>query len=180
MILTSKMSASDPNSKIDLLEEPNKVKKKVASAYCAPGEVEGNGLIGFVEYVIFPISELVDGSGSFHIARPEQYGGEINYTSIEAMKKDFADNILSPQDLKLGVTAKINQLLEPLRKDFANDVEFQEAEKFGYPAPVEVKKTKKKEKKNKGSRYPGAQKSASPVVEDETKSVESALEKVSI
>ncbi len=59
------MPASDPKSKRDLLEEHNKVKKKVAGY--APDEVGRNRLIAFVEYVIFPISKLSDGSGSFHI-----------------------------------------------------------------------------------------------------------------
>ncbi len=70
--------------------------------------------------------------------------------------------------------------MKPLGKIFGNDVEFQESEKLGYPALVEIKKTKKKEKKNKGSCYLGSQKSVSTVLEDETTSIESALEKVSI
>lgn len=57
-----KMSASDPNSKIDILEEPKQVKKKINTAFCAPGVVEDNGLLSFIEYVVAPIQELKHGA----------------------------------------------------------------------------------------------------------------------
>ena len=44
-----KMSASDPDSKIDILDTADAVKKKLRKAYAAAGEVEGNGIISFVE-----------------------------------------------------------------------------------------------------------------------------------
>ena len=84
-----KMSASDPNSKIDVLEEPKVVKKKINSAYCAPGDIENNGLLSFVEFVIQPIHELktgVEGSFKLDINRPEKYGGPISYDSLEKLK----------------------------------------------------------------------------------------------
>lgn len=166
-----KMSASDPNSKIDLLEGPKEVKKKINSAFAAPGIVEGNGLISFIEFVIFPIFEIKDGSPSFRIERPEQYGGPITYTSIEELKADYASQKLSPQDLKLGVADVINGLLKPLRDDFENDAEFQAIEKLAYPPPPpKVKKAKKE--KNKGTRYPPSA-ATDASVEEATKAVES-------
>jgi tyrosyl-tRNA synthetase len=166
-----KMSASDPNSKIDLLEEPSAVKKKIAKAYAAPGEVEGNGLISFLEYVVFPIGEMKTGKGSFHIERPEQYGGPITYETIEQIKADYASEKLSPQDLKLGVTDAINELLAPVRAELLNDEEFKQIEQAAY-GPDEPKETKKvKKPKNKGSMYPGAGKPNSK----ETESKEDAV-----
>lgn len=149
-----KMSASDPNSKIDLLEEPKQVKKKIGSAFAAPGIVEGNGLISFVEYVVLPISEISTGKPLFHINRPEQYGGPLNYSTIDELKQDYESQKLSPQDLKIGVTDSINTLLEPIRKEFEADAEFQELEKKAYPPPEQTKKPKKAKKI--GTRYPGA------------------------
>lgn len=152
-----KMSASDPNSKIDLLEEPSVVKKKIAKAYAAPGEVEGNGLISFLEYVVFPISEMKTGTGMFYIDRPEKYGGPITYDSIEELKLDYASEKLSPQDLKLGVTDAINQLLAPIRELLLNDEEFKQIDKAAYGTDDQPKESKKAKKpKNKGTRYPGA------------------------
>jgi tyrosyl-tRNA synthetase len=52
-----KMSASDPNSKIDLLDIPEVVKKKIKAAFCE-GNIEENGVLSFVGAVLIPISEL--------------------------------------------------------------------------------------------------------------------------
>ncbi|KAK7204613.1 cytoplasmic tyrosyl-tRNA synthetase [Myxozyma melibiosi] len=159
-----KMSSSDPNSKIDLLDDAKAVKKKIASAFCAPGVVEGNGLLSFAEYVLFPISRIAtttgpDGSvvltdkpARFEIKRPEQYGGDVVYGSIEELKEAYAAEKLSPQDLKQGITDALNALLEPIRTEFNNDPSFQELAKQAYPPPVSVKKEKKKEKVL-GSKY---------------------------
>ena len=54
-----KMSASDPKSKIDLLDDAATVAKTVA----VPQEVEGNGLLAFVEYVLLPATSLMNGKG---------------------------------------------------------------------------------------------------------------------
>ncbi|CUM63000.1 uncharacterized protein PRCAT00000561001 [Priceomyces carsonii] len=168
-----KMSASDPNSKIDILEEPKQVKKKINSAYCAPGELNENGLITFAEKVVQPIQELVsekDGIFSLPIDRPEKYGGPITYDSIELLKSDFESGKLSPVDLKTGISDRIIELLAPIRKDFESNEEFQEAKAKGYPevAPKQEKKAKKV--KNKGTMYPGASK------QDTTTEVSKALE----
>lgn len=173
-----KMSASDPNSKIDLLEEPKQVKKKIGAAFAAPGVVEGNGLISFVEYVLLPISEISNGSPSFHIERPEQYGGPLDYTSIDDLKNDYASEKLSPQDLKIGVSDAINGLLKPIREDFLNSAEFQEIEKKAYQVAEKAPKKAKKEKKI-GTRYPGAvQKSKSD--EKPAEQLSESLEKSTI
>lgn len=153
-----KMSASDPNSKIDILETDKIIKKKISSAYCAPGDINDNGLIAFVENVIQPIHELKSdkpGHFDFFIDRPEKYGGPITYDSVDKLKQDFIEEKLSPVDLKTGVSAQIIQLVSPIRDDFNADPEFQEAEKNGYPVAA-PKPKKEKKVKNKGTMHPGA------------------------
>lgn len=54
------MSASDEDSKIDLLDPPATLKKKLKKAFCEPGNVENNGLLSFTKFVIFP---LLHGAG---------------------------------------------------------------------------------------------------------------------
>ncbi|KAH8826789.1 tyrosine--tRNA ligase, cytoplasmic [Flagelloscypha sp. PMI_526] len=54
----AKMSSSDPNSKIDFLDAPEVVKKKIKLAFCEEGNVTENGLLSFVEAVVIPISQL--------------------------------------------------------------------------------------------------------------------------
>ncbi|CAF9933114.1 MAG: hypothetical protein GOMPHAMPRED_007149 [Gomphillus americanus] len=51
-----KMSSSDPDSKIDILDTPEAIKKKIKKAYAVPKEIEGNGMISFVEYVLLPLT----------------------------------------------------------------------------------------------------------------------------
>lgn len=162
-----KMSASDPNSKIDIIESDKNVRKKVSSAYCAPGEIEGNGVISLIENIIQPIQELKadkDGVFEFFIDRPEKYGGPINYTSVEQLKDDFKNEKLSPVDLKAGLADQLIKLLAPIKEEYENNKEFQEAEAKGYPA-AEVKAKKDKKPKNKGTRYPGGDKSKTPEAE---------------
>ena len=50
-----KMSASNPDSKIDLLDGPKDVSKKLKRAFCEEGNITDNGLLSFVKFVIFPI-----------------------------------------------------------------------------------------------------------------------------
>ena len=83
------MSASDPHSKIDILDTPEAVKKKLKKAYAVPKEVAGNGLISFVEYVLLPVSALkTEGRGRFVVERRE--GEPLVYESIQTLEDDYA------------------------------------------------------------------------------------------
>jgi tyrosyl-tRNA synthetase len=85
-----KMSASDPDSKIDLLDDAKTVERKIRKAVCAPMDTSpDNGVLSFVKYVLLPISELKGGS-RFFINRHEKWGGPLTYTSFEDIEKDFA------------------------------------------------------------------------------------------
>lgn len=47
------MSSSEVDSKIDLLDSPAIVKKKLKKAFCEPGNIAENGLLAFAKHVIF-------------------------------------------------------------------------------------------------------------------------------
>lgn len=47
------MSSSEEDSKIDLLDSPATVKKKLKKAFCEPGNIKENGLLAFAKHVIF-------------------------------------------------------------------------------------------------------------------------------
>lgn len=154
-----KMSSSDPNSKIDFLDSPATVKSKIAKAHCAPGEVEGNGVLAFVRHVVAPIGELMKGQGRpedriwageltavFTVSGDPKHGGTIqHFSSVDDLEKAYAANEIHPGDLKAAVVAAINALLKPIQQDFESNPEFKEMEALAYPA--EVKEVKKKEKK---------------------------------
>lgn len=57
------MSASDADSKIDLLDSPADIKRKLKKAFCEPGNVEENGVLAFVKHVVFSILETRENKG---------------------------------------------------------------------------------------------------------------------
>lgn len=113
-----KMSSSDPDSKIDVLDTPEVVKKKLKKAYAVPKEVEGNGIVSFVEYVLLPISALKhEGNPKFLIERREGEWETLSYSDIETLKEDYkADRVCStltsPDELSIvsqpSLTGKIS------------------------------------------------------------------------
>ncbi|KAJ2719944.1 Tyrosine--tRNA ligase cytoplasmic [Coemansia sp. Benny D115] len=141
----AKMSASDPDSKIDLLDDEKLVLKKLKKAFCEEGNVENNGVLSFAQHVLFPTRQLQRGQAEFVITRPEQYGGNLVYNDFEQLKSDFADKKIHPGDLKMSVAAALNELLEPVRKHFETP-EMQQLILDAYP-PVEKKKKPVKQKK---------------------------------
>ena len=78
----SKMSSSEEESKIDLLDRKEDVKKKLKKAFCEPGNVENNGVLAFIRHVLFPLKS------EFVILRDEKWGGNKTYTA--SVKEAFA------------------------------------------------------------------------------------------
>ena len=165
-----KMSSSDPNSKIDFLDPPEAIKKKIKAAFCEPGNITENGLLAFVKAVLIPISELrierqrgesanllEPGVGDqrpftsddapegtvYTISRPEKHGGPMHYKNYEDMEKDFAEEKLHPGDLKATVTEALVRLLTPIRQIYEESKEWQEITALAYPDP-NAKPVKKK------------------------------------
>jgi len=56
-----KMSSSEEDSKIDLLDTPANVKKKLKRAFCEPGNVTENGVLAFVKHVLFNLFKEGEG-----------------------------------------------------------------------------------------------------------------------
>ncbi|ERF71839.1 Tyrosine--tRNA ligase [Endocarpon pusillum Z07020] len=151
-----KMSSSDPDSKIDILDTADLVRKKIRKAYAAAQTLEGNGMISFVEYVLLPVSSLQSSDGSMRFEVEQREGGKepIVYSDIDTLKEDYKADRLTPQLLKGAVTKGLVDILTPIQAEFRASPEWQEVEKQAYP-PAEPAK-KKKTPKDKGSRYPGA------------------------
>ncbi|XP_013774160.1 tyrosine--tRNA ligase, cytoplasmic-like isoform X1 [Limulus polyphemus] len=109
-----KMSASEEDSKIDLLDTQATVKKKLKKAFCEPGNKEENGVLAFVHHVIFSVFKDED----FVVERNPNNGGNVSYKDYESLEKDFTELKLHPGDLKIAVEKYLNRLLEPIRKTF--------------------------------------------------------------
>ncbi len=90
----TKMSASIPNSFIKPYDSPDSIKKKIKKAYCPAGDVKDNPILQLFKYFVFSMrTEVV-------IERDEKFGGDVSYSSYEALEKDFVDQKLHPVDLK--------------------------------------------------------------------------------
>jgi len=112
-LVGKKMSASEPGSKIDLLDSSKTIQKKLNKAYCPEGELEDNGVMAFLKYVIMVIKQ--DNKEDFVIERPEKYGGNIVYKNYESLERDFLNKKVHPMDLKNGLAKEIDNLVEKIR-----------------------------------------------------------------
>ena len=80
------MSSSEESSKIDILDTPAQLKKKIKKAFCEPGNIQNNGLLSFVKHVLFPLSK----NNEFIIDRKEEYGGKLVFKSYQELEDTFA------------------------------------------------------------------------------------------
>eukprot|EP00794_Sanderia_malayensis_P003940 gene3940-4485_t len=128
----TKMSASDEDSKIDLLDSAASVKKKINKAFCEAGNIKDNGVLAFCKYVMFPVLDLRRGDAVFTIERNAENGGNIEFTDYPSLEATFAEKELHPLDLKNALSKFLNELLEPIRRKFELK-EMKEIIKKGYP-----------------------------------------------
>ncbi|KAF7562297.1 hypothetical protein G7046_g1803 [Stylonectria norvegica] len=145
-----KMSASDPDSKIDLLDPPDIVTKKIRKAVAAPKVVEDNGVLAFVEFVLLPVAGL-RGAREFRVDRERDGLEPLVYTSIAQMQDDYRNDVLSPQILKPAMAKALNELLAPIQEAYNASPEWQEVALKAYPPPPK----KEKKVKNRGTGFPG-------------------------
>ncbi len=110
-----KMSKSDPDTAIFMLDSQADIKRKINKAYCPPKQIEDNPVLEYCKFILFERIE------KFLIERPEKYGGNVEYKSYEELEKDFQSGKLNPPDLKPAVVKYLNELLDPIRKHFEKD-----------------------------------------------------------
>jgi tyrosyl-tRNA synthetase len=125
-----KMSASDVGSVIDLLDDEESILKKMNKAYCPEGEVKDNGILAFLNCVIFPVLE--DNDGMFLIERDDKHGGNIEFGNYKDVEKAYVKKKIHPMDLKKAVGKEINKLVDPIRKAYEKDEKMQFVLKQAY------------------------------------------------
>ncbi|KAJ3747848.1 tyrosine tRNA ligase [Lentinula detonsa] len=189
-LMGGKMSSSDPNSKIDFLDSPEVVKKKIKGAFCEPGNVEDNGLLAFAEAVLFPISQLkidqakgtgvIDEDGKEALSTDQKsfasdnapegtlftvntkFDGPMHFSTFAELRQVFKEEKLHPADLKPAMVDAINRLLDPIRKAFEASEDFQKIENLAYPDLNAKQPAKKKKEKVYHPPPPGKGKNAKP------------------
>lgn len=95
-----KMSSSEEDSKIDLLDSPEAVTKKIRKAVATPQVVEENGLLAFVEYVLLPAAGLLHGQPKFTVERERDGLEPLVYTTIDKMHEDYKNDTVCPLKLQ--------------------------------------------------------------------------------
>lgn len=139
------MSSSEEDSKIDLLDSPADVKKKLKKAFCEPGNIADNGVLAFLKHVILPLNDY-----EFKVSRKEEFGGDVVYTAYDDLEKDFQEQKLHPGDLKAAVEIYLNKLLDPIRENFSTP-EMKALVASAYPpepSKSQIKKLEDQLKKN--------------------------------
>ncbi|KNC97864.1 tyrosine-tRNA ligase [Spizellomyces punctatus DAOM BR117] len=139
----SKMSASDPDSKVDLLDDAKTVARKIKKAFCEEGNVDDNPLLEFLKVVVFPARSLTDPTYKFVVKRPEKFGGDIVFDSYQQIEDAFREKKLHPVDLKTGTADAINALLEPIRTTFKDEALIQLSKDAYGDAQAAAKQIKK-------------------------------------
>ncbi|MEF8839881.1 MAG: tyrosine--tRNA ligase [Haloarculaceae archaeon] len=109
-----KMSASEETSKVNLTDDADAVHEKIQGAYCPAGEVEENGVLEYLDHLVFPI--LAVRGADFLVERPEKYGGDLVYETYEELEADFVSGELHPADLKPAAGAAIDDVIAPVRE----------------------------------------------------------------
>lgn len=116
-----KMSSSELNSKIDLLDDEETIRRKLSGALCDRNNTAENGVLAFVQHVIWPLF------GKFHIESLSK-----TYEQHENLVEDFVSGTVSEFDLKDATASHINKLLDPIRKEFEQE-ELRELTHSAYP-----------------------------------------------
>lgn len=123
-----KMSSSEADSKIDLLDSSEDVERKLSGASCDPSTPD-NGVMAFVNYVVCPILE---GQG-----KNLDLGNGQTFSSFDHLKTEFVAGNIAGDVIKTFVTKFLNSLLDHIRKEFSSP-ELQELTKKAYPPPSEM------------------------------------------
>ena len=143
-----KMSSSDPKSKVDLLDDPATIHKKIGKAYCAPKITDGNGILAFIQHVLLPHSQLQsqDGKAAISVVLKNQTEPTL-LTSFAEVTDAYEADELTPQIAKKLVEDCLIKLTASIRSQFDADVEWQQISNAAYNgtvAPAPPKPVKKK------------------------------------
>lgn len=132
----TKMSSSVPDSKIELLDSPETIHRKILQASCQDGHKNGNGVLGVLKFIIIPLREnqLQSSEGRIVVFRADlDEGKPKEYYSYDEIASDFMQKKLSSLALKQAVAASLCEVLAPLREMHEKNKEWQLVEDMAYP-----------------------------------------------
>jgi tyrosyl-tRNA synthetase len=107
-----KMSKSKPDSAIFMTDSTEDIMRKISKAYCPDKVVEENPILEYCKYMIFERFRTLE------IERPAKFGGSLSLASYDELAHTYSEGKLHPMDLKNAVAARIDELVDPVRKHF--------------------------------------------------------------
>ncbi len=116
-VASAKMSKSKPDTCIFIYDPPEEIKQKMSRAFCPEKTVKFNPILDICRYIVFREKT------SFTIERPAKFGGSVTFGSFDELASVYQEGKLHPMDLKNGVAAELGNILEPVRRYFANNSE---------------------------------------------------------
>lgn len=108
-----KMSKSKPDTCIFIHDSEEEIKRKIKKAFCPEKEIEFNPIIDWIERLVFPLTRKIE------LKRPEKFGGDVSYDSLDKLKKDYSKGKIHPMDLKDFVIRELTKILKPAREHFS-------------------------------------------------------------
>lgn len=113
-----KMSSSDGVT-ISMGDTRESIEEKVTDAFCPPtrdpepdeaGNERENPVLQLFQYHVFPRFETV------RVERPDEYGGDVSFTSYETFAAAVESGELHPADAKTALVEYLDRLIEPGRQ----------------------------------------------------------------
>ena len=117
-----KMSASLPEFKIDCLDSPETVRRKISEIRCEEGQVQENGLLAIMKLVLIPISNLrlerLKGNTGANLEEGQgDLGDQQPFCSLNAPEGTKFTIVLSPAE---AAESKHYNSYEEIERDYAS------------------------------------------------------------
>jgi tyrosyl-tRNA synthetase len=116
-----KMSKSRPDSAVFMTDTKEDIERKINKAWCPEEETKENPILEYCRYIIFESFDRLRIDG-MKIERPAKFGGDIIIRSFVELENKFAAKEIHPQDLKKEVSRLLNELIEPVRRHFVENL----------------------------------------------------------
>ncbi|KAF2814236.1 Nucleotidylyl transferase [Mytilinidion resinicola] len=119
---------------------------KIAKAFCPPRETEGNGILAFIQHVLFPYWQVRSDDGTPVISVMLKDESEpTTFQSFTDLAAVYQADSLTPQLAKKIVEEGPVALTSSIRREFESDAEWQAVTREAYPDPTPKTKKKKNE-----------------------------------
>jgi len=122
--LQSPGDGQEADTHILVTDKEMDVNRKVKKAFCEPGNVEFNPPVAWVQALLpdFPEKQFV-------VRRKEENGGDLCYSEVATLQKDFASEALHPGDLKPSLGKALNSAMADIRAGIKSSGDLKKAEK---------------------------------------------------